>query len=88
MTCPTLLRTVPEKANNRKDRRLAHRASLVCLAGSTVQIIYGVLAVPFGPYTEITGTWDEMLWALASGRRSVGFDGGFRPASSRSPPAL
>ena len=55
-----------------QNRRLAHRASLVCLAGGTVQLIYGLLAIPFGPYTENPLAWDEMLWALAN----VGMIGG------------
>jgi hypothetical protein len=46
-----------------------HRARLagqVCLAGATVEIIYGLLAIPFGPYMEKTTAWgwDEMLWAV------------------------
>jgi hypothetical protein len=55
-----------------KNRRLAYRASLVCLAGGAIQVVYGLLAIPFGPYTESTGAWDELLWALAN----VGMIGG------------
>jgi hypothetical protein len=47
----------------------AYLASVVCLAGATIQIIYGLLAIPFGPYTEMNAGWDEILWALVN----VGF---------------
>ncbi len=51
--------------------RLAHLASLICLAGAIVQIIYGLLAIPF-PYAKNTYGWDEILWAVAN----VGMTGG------------
>jgi hypothetical protein len=50
----------------------AYLASVVCLAGATIQIIYGLLAIPFGPYTEMDAGWDEILWALVN----VGFIAG------------
>ena len=49
-----------------KNRRLAYRASLVCLEGGAIQVVYGLLAIPFGPYTENPLAWDEVLWALAN----------------------
>ncbi len=46
--------------------QLARLASLICLAGGTLQIIYGLLAIPFPPYAAYVNTlgWDEALWAL------------------------
>jgi hypothetical protein len=46
--------------------QLARFASLVCLAGGVLQIIYGLLAIPFSPSTAYVNTlgWDEALWAL------------------------
>ena len=32
-----------------EHRQVAYRASLVCLAGATMQLVYGVLAIVF-PY--------------------------------------
>lgn len=49
----------------------AYLASLVCLAGGMLQIIYGLLAIPF-PYAQSTAAWPEILWALAN----VGMIGG------------
>ncbi len=49
----------------------ARLAGLVCLAGSMLQIIYGLLAIPF-PYAHSTAAWPEVLWALAN----VGMIGG------------
>lgn len=57
--------------NNFQRARLA---SLFCLAGSTLQIIYGLLAIPFPPYAAPVNTlgWAEALWALVN----VGMIGG------------
>ena len=52
--------------------RRAYLASWVCLAGGMIQLIYGLLAIPFGPYTQRASTWDEALWAVAN----VGMIGG------------
>lgn len=49
----------------------ARLAGLVCLVGSLLQIIYGLLAIPFR-YGESTVTWPEALWALVT----VGVMGG------------
>lgn len=49
----------------------AHLASLICLMGSALQILYGLLAIPF-PYAQSNATWPEVLWALAN----VGMIGG------------
>lgn len=54
------------------NRQLAYRAALVGLIGSALQIMYGLLAIRFGPYAERAGAWDEVLWALVS----VGMVGG------------
>ena len=54
-----------------EHRQVAYRASLVCLAGGTMQIIYGLLAILF-PYPEIVESRFEILWALAN----VGMIGG------------
>jgi hypothetical protein len=51
--------------------RPAYLASLVCLAGGAIQIIYGLLAIPF-PYWENGYEWTEALWAVAN----VGMIGG------------
>jgi hypothetical protein len=51
--------------------RRAYLASLVCLAGGAIQIIYGLLAIWF-PYGYQFYGWDEALWALAN----VGMIGG------------
>jgi len=48
--------------------QLARLASLVCLVGGGLQIIYGLLAIPFPPsvaYVNRLG-WDEGLWALVN----------------------
>jgi hypothetical protein len=47
--------------------RRAYIASLVCLAGGALQIIYGLLSIPFpyyGPNTYYG--WDEALWAVVN----------------------
>ena len=50
-----------------KKLRLARLAGLVCLAGGVIQVIYGLFAIPFGPYASNTNfVWDEALWALAN----------------------
>ena len=49
----------------------ARLAGLVCLAGSMLQIIYGLLSIPF-PYAQSIAAWPEILWALAN----VGMIGG------------
>ena len=54
-----------------ENRQLAYRASLVCLAGSTIQILYGLLAILF-PYPAILASRYEALFALAN----VGMIGG------------
>lgn len=48
--------------------QLARLASQVCLAGGILQIIYGLLAIPFPPSTAYVNTlgWDEALWALVT----------------------
>jgi hypothetical protein len=51
--------------------RFVRYAGLVCLAGATIQVIYGLLALLF-PYPEITESRYELLWALAN----VGMVGG------------
>lgn len=49
-----------------KNVHLARLASLVCLAGGMIQVIYGLLTIPFGPYSQHSYGWDEVLWALAN----------------------
>jgi hypothetical protein len=44
---------------------IAFLAAAVCLAGSAVQLVYGLLAIPF-PYAEATYGWDEILWTIAN----------------------
>jgi len=45
----------------------ARLASLVCFAGATVQVIYGLLSIPFPFYDPSTYYgWDEALWAVAN----------------------
>ena len=51
--------------------RRAYLASLVCLAGATVQIIYGLVATQFH-FWENGNEWMEALWAAAN----VGIIGG------------
>ncbi|GEM_PF-1977011 len=51
--------------------RRAYIASLVCLAGATVQIIYGLVATRFH-FWENGNEWMEALWAVAN----VGMIGG------------
>jgi hypothetical protein len=53
----------------RLDR--AYLGGAVCLVGGAVQVIYGLLAIPF-PYAESSYGWDEILWAVAN----VGMIGG------------
>lgn len=47
------------------NSRIAHLASIACLAGGMIQILYGLLAIPF-PYGQTDYGWDELLWALAT----------------------
>jgi hypothetical protein len=49
----------------------AHLAGLVCLAGGILQIIYGLLSIPFA-FAQNNLGWDEALWALIN----VGMIGG------------
>ena len=51
--------------------RRAYLASLVCLGGATVQIIYGLLAIRF-LFWENGNAWMEAVWAVAN----VGMIGG------------
>jgi hypothetical protein len=51
--------------------RRAYLASLVCLAGATIQIIYGLVATRFH-FWENGNEWMEALWAVAN----VGMIGG------------
>jgi hypothetical protein len=51
--------------------RRAYLASLVCLAGATIQIIYGMVATQFY-FWENGNEWMEALWAVAN----VGMIGG------------
>jgi hypothetical protein len=47
--------------------RRAYLASLVCLAGGAIQIIYGLLSIPFPYYDPNTYyDWDEALWAAVN----------------------
>jgi hypothetical protein len=49
--------------SERVDR--AYLGGAVCLAGGAVQVVYGLLAIPF-PYAESSYGWDEILWAVAN----------------------
>ncbi len=49
----------------------AHLAGLVCLVGGVLQIIYGLLSVPFA-FAQNNLGWDEALWGLVT----VGMIGG------------
>lgn len=49
----------------------AHLAGLVCLTGGMLQIIYGLLSIPFA-FAQNNLGWDEALWALVT----VGMIGG------------
>jgi hypothetical protein len=49
-----------------KNLRLAYFASLLCFAGAFVQILYGLLAIPFPYGPPAYYGWDEGLWALAN----------------------
>jgi hypothetical protein len=49
----------------------AYLGGVVCLVGGAVQVIYGMLAIPF-PYAESNYGWDEILWAAAN----IGMIGG------------
>lgn len=53
------------------NRHVAYRASLISLAGGTIQFVYGLLAILF-PYPEILASRFELLFALAN----VGMIGG------------
>jgi hypothetical protein len=48
--------------------QLARLAGVVCLTGGVLQIIYGLLAIPFPPYAADVTTlgWAEGLWALVT----------------------
>jgi hypothetical protein len=48
------------------NRRRPSAASVVCLAGGTLQVVYGLLAIAFGPYSRANYGWDELLWAFAN----------------------
>lgn len=48
-----------------KNSRRARRAGLVCLAGASLQVLYGLLAVLF-PYPAIAESGFEILWGLAN----------------------
>jgi hypothetical protein len=54
---------------NRFNR--AQLVGLICLAGGMLQIIYGLLSIPFG-FAQNNLGWDEALWALVT----VGMIGG------------
>ena len=51
--------------------RRAYLASLVCLAGATIQIVYGLVATRFH-FWQNGNEWMEALWAVAN----VGMIGG------------
>lgn len=55
-----------------KNLRLAHFASLLCFAGAAVQILYGLLSIPYPYGPNVDYGWDEALWALAN----IGMVGG------------
>jgi hypothetical protein len=40
-------------------------AGLVCLAGGMLQIVYGLLSIPFA-FAQNNLGWDEVLWALVN----------------------
>lgn len=47
--------------------RFARPLSVVCIVGAAVQIIYGLLSIPFPFYDPDTYYgWDEALWAIAN----------------------
>jgi len=48
-----------------RNYRFARLASLVCFAGGIIEVVYGLLAISFGPYSQHAYGWDEALWALA-----------------------
>ena len=52
--------------------QVARSASVMCLAGGTLQVNYGLLAIPLGPYSQANYGWDEVLWACAT----IGMIGG------------
>lgn len=47
--------------NRTEVHQTARRASIVCLAGATFQIFYGLLAVVF-PYPAVTAIGFELTW--------------------------
>lgn len=56
-----------------KHLRFARPLSVVCIVGAAVQIIYGLLSIPFPFYDPNTYYgWDEALWAVAN----IGMIGG------------
>ena len=61
-----LLALKNKKGVSMRRFQLARLASQICLVGGTLQIVYGLLAIPFSPSTAYVNTlgWDEALWAL------------------------
>jgi hypothetical protein len=56
-----------------KHLHFARSLSIVCIVGATIQIIYGLLSIPFPFYDPNTHYgWDEALWAVAN----IGMIGG------------
>ena len=56
-----------------KNLHFARSLGLVCIVGAAVQIIYGLLSIPFPFYDPNTYYgWDEALWAVAT----IGMIGG------------
>jgi hypothetical protein len=53
-----------EKETMVNHSRLAQIAGVIGLTGGVIQILYGVLAIPF-PYAQASYGWDEVLWAFA-----------------------
>jgi hypothetical protein len=49
-----------------KNLRLAYFASLLCFAGAAIQILYGLLSIPYPYGPDAYYGWDEALWALAN----------------------
>lgn len=56
-----------------KNLRFGRSLGIVCIVGAAVQIIYGLLSIPFPFYDPNTYYgWDEALWAVAN----IGMIGG------------
>jgi hypothetical protein len=68
-----------------ENRHMAYRAGMVCLVGSTIQIIYGLLALLF-PYPRILDSQFEFLFLLANGGMLVGVIGLLALGTSRPRP--